>query len=60
MSREVTVARIARDHLNLPTLETRNSDRQDFHELAVWDIKHALEVAYEAGRYQALNKPKEI
>ena len=31
------------------TLETRRSDSLDFHDVAVWSIKEALEAAYEAG-----------
>ena len=42
--------RIALDHLFVETLETRNSDRLDFHDVAVWAIRAALEDAYEAGR----------
>ena len=34
----------------IKTLETRNSDRLDFHDVAVWAIRAALEAAYEAGR----------
>ena len=37
---------------NLPgvkTLETRNSDDLDFHDVAVWAIKKALEDAFIAG-----------
>lgn len=40
---------IARDVLGLETLETRNSDRLDFTELSVWQIRAALEAAYVAG-----------
>lgn len=40
---------IAIKHLGIVTLETSNSDRQDFHDLAVWSIKAALAAAYEAG-----------
>jgi hypothetical protein len=32
---------IARQHLDLETLETRNSDSLDFHDLAVWGIRAA-------------------
>ena len=35
------------------TLETRGNDGYDFHEVAVWGIKAALEAAYEAGRNSA-------
>lgn len=40
---------IAQKHLNLETLETRNSDSLDFHDVAVWSLKEALQEAYEAG-----------
>ena len=40
---------IAAEHLDLTTLETRNWDHYDFHEHAVWDIKQALEAAFELG-----------
>ena len=42
---------IAQKHFpNIETLETRNSDGLDFHDVAVWAIRAALEAAYEAGR----------
>ena len=44
---------IALDHLFIETLETRNSDRLDFHEVSVWGVKSALMAAYEAGRQAA-------
>jgi len=40
---------IAKKHLNLETLETRNSDSLDFYDVAVWSLKDALQEAYEAG-----------
>jgi len=46
---------IAKKHLNLETLETRNSDSLDFHDVAVWSLKDALQEAYEAG-HQHHNK----
>lgn len=52
-TRDTTLATIARVALSLETLETRKSDRLDFHDLAVWSIKQALERAYEAGRRAA-------
>ena len=48
--------RIAREHLLIETLEQRNRDSLDFHELAVWQIKAALIAAYEAGRQAAKTK----
>jgi len=47
---ETAIREIANRVLDLGTLETQNSDRWDFHELAVWEIKAALEAAYQAGR----------
>lgn len=49
MSRNETIKRIARDILRLETLEERKSDSLDFHDMAVWTIKEALEAAYDAG-----------
>ncbi len=46
---DVLLLEIAERHLFVETLETRNSDRLDFHEHAVWAICSALEAAYEAG-----------
>ncbi len=47
---EPDIARIAKEHLGIETLETRNRDRLDFHDLAVANIKKALKEAYEAGQ----------
>jgi len=41
---------IARETLDIETLDTRDSDRLDFHELPVWMLRDSLEAAYEAGR----------
>ncbi len=40
---------IAKEHLFIQTLQTQSSDRLDFHDVAVWSIKSALEAAYAAG-----------
>ena len=40
---------IARAHLGIETLETRKSDRLDFHDVSVWGVKDALLAAYQAG-----------
>ncbi len=40
---------IARDHLNVPTLQTRRADGLDFYGVAVWQVRAALEAAYQAG-----------
>lgn len=41
---------IARRTLQIPTLESRKSDRRDFHEVAVWELLNALRLAYRAGQ----------
>jgi hypothetical protein len=43
------LASIAREHLHIPTLESRRSDRLDFHDVAVWQIEAALKAAFDAG-----------
>lgn len=42
--------KIAQQHLSIETLVERKSDGLDFHDVAVWSVKAALEAAYEAGR----------
>jgi len=44
------LAGIAAEHLGIETLETRNSDSLDFHEVSVWSLQAALEAAFQAGR----------
>lgn len=41
---------IAKEELQVETLEKRGSDNLDFYDVSVWGIKRALERAYEAGR----------
>ena len=43
------LAQIALDHLFIETLQTRNSDRLDFHDVSVWAVQSALMAAYQAG-----------
>jgi len=50
---ETLLERIALDHLFIETLETRHSDRLDFHDVSVWGVRSALLAAYEAGRQAA-------
>ena len=45
---------IAQKHLSIETLETRRSDRLDFHDTAVWCLKDALEAAFQAGVEHAM------
>lgn len=41
--------KVAQELLDIRTLETQNSDSLDFHELSVWGLRAALEVAFRAG-----------
>jgi hypothetical protein len=52
-ARDAQLMEIAERHLFLETLETRNLDRLNFHDVAVWAIRSALEAAFEAGRRAA-------
>ena len=49
-TKDQDIADIAKTVLRIETLETRNRDDLDFHDLSVARIKAALEAAYEAGR----------
>ena len=49
---------IANKHLGIETLQTRNSDRLDFHDCAVWCIRDALEAAFKAGAELGASMPK--
>jgi hypothetical protein len=48
--KDEAIERIAREVLMIETLERRCSDRLDFHDLAVWNLRSALDAAYEAGK----------
>ncbi|WP_066016585.1 DUF6900 domain-containing protein [Endozoicomonas atrinae] len=48
-TRQQAIDDIASTILKLETLNTRNVDNLDFHELAIWQIKEALQAAYSAG-----------
>ncbi len=52
-ARDALILEIAQRLFFLETLETRNSDCLDFHDVAVWAIRDALAEAYEAGRRAA-------
>jgi hypothetical protein len=50
---------IAKRQFFIETLETRSRDSRDsldFHDVAVWSIRAALEEAYEAGRASAAKR----
>ncbi|MCC6009213.1 MAG: hypothetical protein JJU40_16285, partial [Rhodobacteraceae bacterium] len=49
-ARDALILEIAQRQFHLETLETHNWDRLDFHDVAVWAIRSALEEAFEAGR----------
>lgn len=41
---------IAKEYFHVDTMETRNSDGLDFHEVAIWSINDALKAAFELGQ----------
>jgi hypothetical protein len=51
---------IANDHLGISSLQTRNSDSHDFHDVSVWGIHAALKAAYMAGARSYLRIEDEI
>lgn len=48
-----TMAQIAKQYLDIPTLETRLSDSLDFYDLNVTAVRYALEAAWKAGKANA-------
>ena len=46
---ETLLTQIAQQHLGIETLQTRRSDSLDFHDVAVWCVRDALEAAFKAG-----------
>jgi hypothetical protein len=46
---DILLTQIARQHLGIETLKTRNQDALDFHDVSVGGVKTALLAAYEAG-----------
>ena len=40
----------------IETLETQMSDAQDFHDIAIWNLKAMLEEAYKKGLEDAKNQ----
>jgi len=49
---------IAKNKLGIETLETRNSDRLDFHDVGVASLKEALHAAFMAGCEVGIQTPK--
>lgn len=50
-----TIEAIAKAY-GIETLETQMSDAQDFHDIAVWNLKAMLEEAYKKGLEDAKNQ----
>ena len=46
---EQLLTQIAQSKMGIETLETRKSDGLDFHDVAVWCLRDALEAAFNAG-----------
>ena len=51
--RDTLLLEIAQRQFHLETLETRNRDCLDFHDVAVWALRAAREEAFDAGRKAA-------
>lgn len=49
---EKKLEEIAKEELFIETLERRYSDGLDFHDVSVWGVKKALELAFELGRQE--------
>ena len=52
---EQLLTQIAQNKLGIETLETRRSDSLDFHDVAVWSVRDALEAAFKAGVEVGMN-----
>ena len=55
---EHLLTQIAQSKLGIETLETRKSDSLDFHDVAVWCLRDALEAAFNAGVEQGRKAAK--
>ena len=55
---EQLLTQIAQNKLSIETLETRKSDSLDFHDVAVWCLRDALEAAFNAGVEQGRKAAK--
>ena len=55
---EQLLTQIAQSKLGIETLETRKSDGLDFHDVAVWCLRDALEAAFNAGVEQGRKAAK--
>ena len=59
MNENELFTKIAREYLDIETLQERKMDALDFHEVAVWQVQKALKAAYEAGRDSKKRKPRQ-
>ena len=50
--RDRILARIAKELLRIPTLTTQKCSA-DFHEVSVWELRRALELAFTVGQHQS-------
>ena len=55
---EQLLTQIAQSKMGIETLETRKSDGLDFHDVAVWCLRDALEAAFNAGVEQGRKAAK--
>ncbi len=55
---EQLLTQIAQSKLGIETLETRRSDSLDFHDVAAWGLREALEAAFNAGLEQGRKAAK--
>ena len=55
---EQLLTQIAQSKLGIESLETRKSDSLDFHDVAVWFLRDALEAAFNAGVEQGRKAAK--
>ncbi len=46
---DALLTQIAQRILRIETLESRRRDSLDFHDVSVWELRDALEAAYNAG-----------
>jgi len=49
MTKKELLEKIAKDVMDIETLEERKSDDLDFYDIAVWNLKVMMEKAYQAG-----------
>ncbi len=54
------IAEIARTTLGIETLEAHHADRLDFHDMAVWSIRAALEAARRGGGAAAKETARQV